>query len=106
MLTLTNDALGAPDAVRNLGHRFREYRMRMRLTRKDVSEAAAVGMTTLYKFESGHITDISFGTLHRLMRTIGLGGNWDLLIPDLPESPYMYDRHNRKMQRVRKSKNN
>ncbi len=83
--------------------RFRDYRMRMRMTRKEVSEAAAIGMTTLYKFETGNMTDISFSTLHRLLRAIGLGENWEALLPELPESPYLYDKNNKKMQRVRKS---
>ncbi len=48
--------------------------------------------------------DVSFSTLMRLLRAIGLGGNWDALLPELPESPYLYDDHYKKMQRVRKSK--
>jgi transcriptional regulator with XRE-family HTH domain len=78
--------------------------MRMRMTRKETSEAAAIGMTTLYKFESGKMTDISLSTLLRLLRAIGLSENWDALIPELPESPYMYDDNNKKMQRVRHRK--
>lgn len=84
--------------------RFRDYRMRMQMTRKEISEAAAIGMTTLYKFESGNMTDISFDTLLRLLRAIGLYENWNALLPELPESPYLYDDKDRKRQRVRKSK--
>lgn len=84
--------------------RFRDYRMRMQMTRKEISEAAATGMTTLYKFESGNMTDISFDTLLRLLRAIGLYENWNALLPELPESPYLYDDKDRKRQRVRKSK--
>ena len=83
--------------------RFRDYRMRLRMTRKEVSEAAGIGMTTLYKFESGNMTDISFSTLLRLLRSVGLGGNWDALLPELPESPYLYDDNGKKAQRVRHS---
>jgi Predicted transcriptional regulators len=103
-MILSNKSLATPDVVRNLGLRFREYRLRLRMTRKEVSEAASVGMTTLYKFESGNMTDVSFNTLMRLLRVIGLGGNWDTLLPDLPESPYMYRDNNKKIQRVRKRK--
>lgn len=101
MVILSNKALAAPDVIRNLGERFRDYRMRMRMTRKEVSVAADIGMTTLYKFETGNMTDISFSTLYRLMRAIGVGENWDALIPELPESPYTYYDDMRKMQRVR-----
>lgn len=103
-MILTNKSLATPDVVRNLGMRFRDYRLRLRMTRKEVSEAASVGLTTLYKFESGNMTDISFSTLLRLLKTIGLAENWDMLLPELPESPYLYDNNERKMQRVRKRK--
>ena len=95
--------MATPDVLRNLGMRFRDYRMRLRMTRKEVSEAAGIGMTTLYKFESGNMTDISFSTLLRLLRSVGLGGNWDALLPELPESPYLYDDNGKKAQRVRHS---
>ena len=102
-MTLTNKSLPTPDIIRNLGLRFRDYRMRLRMTRKEVSVAARVGMTTLYKFESGNMTDISFGTMIRLLRAIGMVENWDALLPDLPESTYMYYDNDKKIQRVRHS---
>lgn len=103
IVILTNKSLPTPNIIRNLGIRFREYRMRLRMTRKEVSETAGVGMTTLYKFESGNMTDISFRTIVRLLRAIGLHDNWENLFPELPESPYMYYDNNKKMQRVRHS---
>ena len=103
MVTLTYKSLPTPDIIRNLGLRFRDYRMRLRITRKEVSVAARVGMTTLYKFESGNMTDISFGTMIRLLRAIGMVENWDALLPELPESPYMYYDNDKKIQRVRHS---
>ena len=103
-MILTNKSLPTPDVIRNLGERFRDYRLRMRMTRKEVSEASSIGMTTLYKFESGNMTDISFSTLLRLLRAIGLGENWEQLLPELPESPYLYDDNEKKAQRVRHSK--
>lgn len=102
-MIFTNKSLPTPDVVRTLGLRFRDYRMRMRMTRKEVSDAASIGMTTLYRFESGNMTDISFGTLMRLLRVIGLEGNWNELLPELPESPYMYSDSDKKIQRIRHS---
>lgn len=100
---LTNKSLTTADIIQNLGTRFRDYRMRLRLTRKDVSEITSIGMTTLYRFESGTMTDLTLSTLLKLMRSIGLGENWESLLPELPESPYMYDDRGKKMQRVRHS---
>ena len=102
-MTLTNKSLPTADIIRNLGLRFRDYRMRLMMTRKEVSVAARVGMTTLYKFESGNMTDISFGTVIRLLRAIGMVENWDALLPELPELPYMYYDNDKKIQRVRHS---
>lgn len=104
MVSLTSKSLSTPDVIRNLGLRFRDYRMRMQMTRKEVSVSASIGMTTLYKFESGNMTDMSLSTLLRLLRTIGLGDNWDALLPALPESPYLYDDNGNKAQRVRHPK--
>ena len=101
-MILTDKSLPTPDIVRTLGLRFRDYRMRLRMSRKNVSQAAAIGMTTLYRFETGNMTDISFGTLMSLLRAVRLAGNWNLLLPELPESPYMYNTNDRKVQRVRK----
>lgn len=103
-MTLTNKSLATPDVIRNLGMRFRDYRLRLRMTRKEVSEAAAIGMTTLYRFESGNMSDISFSTLYRLLGVIGLATSWESLMPELPESPYTYDDKGKKMQRVRHRK--
>lgn len=103
-MILTDKSLGTPDIIRNLGLRFRDYRLHLRMTRKEVSEAASIGMTTLYRFESGNMTDISFSTLLRLMRTIGFGENWNALLPELPESPYLYNDKAKKVQRIRKRK--
>lgn len=104
MVILTNKSLTTPDVIRNLGLRFRDYRLRLRMTRKEVSEAASIGMTTLYRFESGNMIDISFSTLMRLLKVIGLVENWEALLPELPDSPYMYDDKEKKVQRVRKRK--
>lgn len=102
-MILTNKSLAAPDIIRNLGIRFREYRLRMRMTRKEVAEASGIGLTTLYKFESGNMTDISFRTLYRLLRVVGQDENWETLLPALPESPYLYDDKGKKVQRIRHS---
>ena len=103
-MILSNKSLTAADIIGNLGLRFRDYRLRLRMTRKEVAEATSIGMTTLYKFESGNMTDISFSTLMRLLKVLGLDENWDKLLPELPESPYLYNDKEKKKQRVRKSK--
>ena len=103
-MIFTNKSLPTSDVIKNLGLRFRDYRLRLRKTRKEVSEASSIGMTTLYKFESGKMTDISVSTLIRLLKVIGLEDNWEAIIPELPESPYNYNDKDKKVQRIRHSK--
>ena len=105
-MLLTNKSLSTTDIIRNLGMRYRDYRLRMHLTQKEIAVAAAISKTTLYKFESGNMTDISFGTLQRLLRAIGLSENWNALLPELPESPYLYNDKMIKKQRVRHPQKN
>ena len=103
-MIFTNKSLPTSDVIKNLGLRFRDYRLRLRMTRKEVSKASSIGMTTLYKFESGKMTDISVSTLLRLLKVIGLEDNWEAIIPELPESPYNYNDKDKKVQRIRHSK--
>lgn len=101
---LTNVALSNPQVVQNLGQRFRDYRIHLRMTRKEVAERAGVGMTTLYKFETGNMKDLTFDTMLRLLRAIGLGTTWENLIPDMSYNPYIYHDNEKKIQRIRHPK--
>lgn len=103
-MIFTNKSITTSEVLTLLGERFRDYRMRLKMTRKEVAEAAGIGLTTLFRFETGKMTDISLSTLLRLLKVIELNGSWDLLIPRLPESPYLYKEKSKKIQRVRHSK--
>lgn len=93
-----------PEIVRLLGQRYREYRLRVGLTQKEVAGKSNVTVTTIHKFESGASTDISFSTLASLLRAIGLLQNVDELLPDLFPSPYLVGKKNERKQRVRHKK--
>lgn len=104
IMIFTNESLSQGEIVRTLGARFRDYRMRMNFTRKEVADQTGLSMTTLYKLETGNLTDISMGTMLKLLRVLGLYGNWDKLLPELPESPYLYKDDFTKKQRIRHPK--
>lgn len=97
------ESLSPADIVRSIGAIFRDYRMRLNMTQREVSDQTAISIPTIYKFESGRMTDISMSTLLKLLRAIGMEGNWKALLPELPESPYLY-KENKKRQRIRHSK--
>lgn len=101
---ILNKNISSTEIIRNLGVRFRDYRMRLNMTQQELSDMTAISIPTIYKFENGRMTDMSLTTLLKLMRAIGLPDNWMQLLPELPESPYMYREQKRK-QRIRHKKN-
>lgn len=98
-----NQNISPVEIIHNLGSRFRDYRMRLNITQQQLSEMTAISIPTIYKFETGKTSDMSLANLLKLMRAIGLSGNWTHLLPELPESPYLY-RDDKKKQRIRHSK--
>lgn len=79
------------------------YRMRLNITQQQLSEMTAISIPTIYKFENGKTSDMSLSTLLKLMKAIGLSDNWTQLLPQLPESPYLY-REEKKKKRIRHKK--
>ena len=90
-----------PELVHMLGERFKEYRMRCDLTQKEVSELSGVGLTTIHKFENGTAGNLSLSTFILLLKVIGQINYLDDLLPELPVSPYLIRRNEKKAQRIR-----
>ena len=93
-----------PELVRLLGERFKEYRMRCNLTQKEVSEQSGIGLTTIYKFENGTAGNLSLSTFILLLKVVGQINALDDLMPELPESPYLIRKEEKKAQRIRHPK--
>ena len=90
-----------PELVRLLGSRFKEYRMRCNLTQKEVAEQSGIGLTTIHKFENGMANSLSLSTFILLLRVVGQVNALDDVLPELPESPYLVRREEKKAQRIR-----
>ena len=90
-----------PELVRLLGSRFKEYRMRCNLTQKEVAEQSGIGLTTIHKFENGTANSLSLSTFILLLRGVGQVNALDDVLPELPESPYLVRREEKKAQRIR-----
>ena len=90
-----------PELVRLLGERFKEYRMRCNLTQKEVAEQSGIGLTTIHKFENGTANSLSLSTFILLLRVVGQVNALDDVLPELPESPYLVRREEKKAQRIR-----
>ena len=90
-----------PELVRLLGSRFKDYRMRCNLTQKEVAEQSSIGLTTIHKFENGTANNLSLSTFILLLRVVGQVNALDDVLPELPESPYLVRREEKKAQRIR-----
>ena len=90
-----------PELVRLLGSRFKDYRMRCNLTQKEVAEQSGIGLTTIHKFENGTANNLSLSTFILLLRVVGQVNALDDVLPELPESPYLVRREEKKVQRIR-----
>ena len=90
-----------PELVRLLGSRFKDYRMRCNLTQKEVAEQSGIGLTTIHKFENGTANNLSLSTFILLLRVVGQVNALDDVLPELPESPYLVRREEKKTQRIR-----
>lgn len=92
-----------PELVQLLGVRFKDYRMRARMTQKDVSEQSGVTINTIHRFENGMAPNMSISTFLLLLKAIKCIDGLDDLLPELPESLYLIKDNGMKAQRIRHS---
>ena len=93
-----------PELVKLLGARFKDYRLRSRMTQKDVAEQSGITVNTIHKFENGITGSMSLGTFLSLMKAIGQIDALDDMMPELPESAYLIRDNQKKVQRIRHKK--
>ena len=94
----------APELVKMLGSRFKEYRLRANMTQKEVADMAGLSVLSVYRFENGTVANISLSTFLLLMKAVGCINDLNDLMPEQPESLYLYNKKNKKVQRVRHKK--
>ena len=87
-----------------LGMRFKDYRLGLNLSQEELAKAAAVSVSTIHKFETGTITNLTTTNLMALLRQVGLLERIDELIPEQPANPYASD-GTRDQKRVRRKNN-
>ena len=93
-----------PELVRLLGVRFKEYRMRCNLTQKEVAKLMGLGLTTIHKFENGTAGNLSLATFLLLLKVVGQIDAINDVLPELPPSPYLMRRDEKRAQRIRHTK--
>lgn len=89
------------DIVVDLGRRFRDYRIALRMTQQEIASQSGISVMTIVRFERGEGATIRFDNFVALMRTIQRLEGIANCIPDMPEN--LYDISFRKgSQRVKK----
>ena len=73
--------------VAMLGERFKDYRIRMGKSQKEVAEFSGVSVFTVSQFENGAARNITLDSLFRMLRSIGMIDAVDRLLEPLPPSP-------------------
>lgn len=77
------------DIATSLGQRFKDYRIALRLTQKDVSLRSGISLMTIVRFENGHATSIGLDHFIALMRAVQC---LDKIANAIPETPFsLYD---------------
>ena len=76
------------DIAVDLGRRFKDYRIALRLTQKDVAEQSGVSVMTIVRFEKGDACSIRLDNLIALMRAIQKLEGIAEAIPEMPRSLY------------------
>ena len=94
----------APELVKMLGHRFKDYRLRANMTQKEVAEMAGLSVLTVYRFENGTVMNMSLSSFLLLLKAVGSINDLSELMPEQPESLYLYKDQNKKVQRIRHKK--
>ena len=69
-----------------------------------MSELSGVGLTTIHQFENGTAGNLSLSTFLLLLKVVGQINSLDDLLPELPESPYLMRKDEKKAQRIRHTK--
>lgn len=92
------------DIMVDLGRRFRDYRVALRMTQKEIAYQSGVSVMTIVRFERGEGASIRLDNFISLMRSIQQLEGVSECIPVIPNS--LYDISNRKVsQRVKKRSN-
>lgn len=92
------------DLVRELGARFKEYRLHYNKTQREVAEQTGLSVFTVNNFENGKGPGIAVVNLLKLLRTVEALEDIEKVLPPLPLSPMlMYKLQGKKRKRASKN---
>lgn len=69
-----------------------------------VAEFTGLGLTTIHKFENGTAGNLSLSTFLLLLKVVGQIDAINDVLPELPPSPYLMRKDEKRAQRIRHTK--
>jgi len=87
------------EIVMTLGRRFKDYRISVQLTQKEMADKCGMSLPTLRKFENGQATNITMGNFIALLREVRELDSLKDVLPEMPPSPYDLEKIEKKKQR-------
>ncbi len=98
-------AMSNSEIVRELGRRFKDYRLSCRMTQEEAAQKAGIGLVTLRNFENGKAYNITMTNFLALLRTVGQLEQVEEVLPEIPISPYDLELiESKKPKRIRHAK--
>jgi transcriptional regulator with XRE-family HTH domain len=86
------------ELIRELGKRYKDYRMRYGKSQKEVAEQTGLSVFTISGFERGTNTGITVVNLLKLLRAIDRLEEFDALLQELPQSPVLMYKQQKKQK--------
>ena len=99
MLRLEFEELNNAAMVKELGIRFKQYRISYRLTQQEVADRVGMSSVTLSNFENGKLTNLTLAHFLGLMRVLDRMKWVNELLPEIPISAYEMDKINKKKKK-------
>jgi len=88
------------EIMQELYQKLKTVRLSCCFSQQEFAEKCGVSVITIKRIESGSATDITMGTLLKIMRFSGTLEGVVTLVPDLPASPYLInERTGQRVQR-------
>ena len=79
------DIYSVDGILKEIGSRVRQYRISCSMTQKMLAVQSGVSLRSIVRLEAGE--DIMFGNLIRILDSLGLKNNLEMLAPDMSRRP-------------------
>lgn len=103
-MEITNE-MTSRDILLILGSRIREYRIRLKMTQRELADKSGLSVPTIHRFENGSSQNITLSVFILLVKALGMIDRLDNLLPELPPSPYEFNENGNRIRRIRHKKN-